>query len=134
MELSLNPNTQTKFNVTKVDTYFSSVISHAYYAIFYSAKAYLLKKGIKTKVPNEHKKNFKEFKKLVKEGIVDKELLEIYEDIIIKAETLLGIFKDEKKNRGEFTYQKLAQANKEPAIKSLDNSRIFFKHINELCK
>jgi len=134
MELSLNPNIQINFKVTKIDTYFSSVISHAYYAIFYSAKAYLLKKGIKIKVPNEHKKTFKAFKKFVKEGTIDQELLEIYEDIIIKAETLLSIFKDEKKNRGKFTYQKLAQANEEPAIKSLENSKIFFKHINELCK
>lgn len=133
MELSLNPNSQTTFKVTKVDTYFSSVISHAYYAIFYSAKAYLLKKGIKTTVPNEHKKTFKAFKRFVKEGTIDKELLKIYEDIIIKAETLLGIFKDEKKNRGEFTYQKLAQANKEPARNSLENTKTFFRHINELC-
>lgn len=134
LELSLNPNTQTNFKVTKIDTYFSSVISHAYYSIFYSAKAYLLKKGIKTKVPSEHQKTLEAFKKFVNKGVVDKELLEIYEDVFIKAETLLGIFRDEKKNRKEFTYQKLAQANKEPASNSLENAKIFFKHINELCK
>ena len=133
MELSVNPNLQSNFNVTKTDTYFSSVISHSYYCIFYSAKAYLLKKGIKITMPNEHKKTFRAFKKFVKEGIVDKELLRIYKEILIKAETLLEIFKSEKKNRGEFAYQKLAQANKEPASKSLDNAKIFFKHINNLC-
>ncbi len=133
MELSINPALQSSFNVTKIDTYFSSVISHAYYCIFYSAKAYLLSKGIKTNMPNEHRKTYEQFKKLVQRGIVDKELLRIYEEIFIKAETLLGIFKDEKKNRGEFTYQKLAQANKEPANKSLDNAKLFFKHIYNLC-
>lgn len=133
MELSLKPSIQTKFNVTKVDTYFSSVISHSYYCIFYSAKAYLLNREIKTRMPNEHKKTYEQFKKLVKRGLVDKELLEIYDEIIIKAETLLGIFKQEKKNRGEFIYQKLAQANKEPARKSLQNAKLFFKHINKLC-
>lgn len=133
MELSSNPDLQGNFNVTKIDTYFSSVISHSYYCIFYSAKAYLLKKGIKITMPNEHKKAFNAFRKFVKKGTVDKELLRIYEYILIKAETLLGIFKSEKKNRGEFTYQKLAQANKEPAGKSLDNAKIFFKHINNLC-
>jgi len=133
MELSVNPSAQTNFKVTKLDTYFSSVISHAYYCIFYSAKAYLLKKSIKTKIPNEHKKTYEEFRGLIKKGIVDKELLKIYDEILVKAETLLGIFKEEKKNRGEFTYQKLAQANREPAKKSLENAKIFFKHINKLC-
>lgn len=133
MELSLNPGLQGNFNVTKIDTYFSSVISHGYYCIFYSAKAYLLKRGIKITMPEEHKKAFNAFKGFVREGTVDEELLRIYEEILIKAETLLGIFKSEKRNRGEFTYQKLAQANKEPAGKSLDNARVFFKHINNLC-
>lgn len=134
IEISTNQNFQNNFKVTKIDTYFSGVISHAYYAIFYSAKAYLLQKGIKTKVPNEHQKTYKKFKKLVMKGVIDAELLNIYEDILIKAETLLGIFKDEKKNRGEFTYQKLSQANKEPATKSLENATTFFRHINNLCK
>ena len=133
MALSLKPDLQSSFKVTKIDTYFSSVISHSYYCIFYSAKAYLLKKGIKITMPKEHKKTFNAFKKFVKDGIVDKELLIIYEDVLIKAETLLGILKEEKKNRGEFTYQKLAQANEEPASKSLENAKIFFKHINNIC-
>jgi len=134
MGLSINPNFQNNFKITKIDTYFSAVISHAYYCIFYSAKAYLMKKGIKTKIPSEHKKTFKAFKKFVKDGILDKELLRIYEEALIKAETLLNIFKIEKKNRGEFTYQKLAQANKEPASQSLENAKIFFKSIYNLTK
>lgn len=32
-----------------------------------------------------------------------------------KAETLLKIFKSERKKMGHFTYQRIAQANKEPA-------------------
>jgi len=32
----------------KEDTYYSAAISHAYYSIFYAAKAYLLLKNIKT--------------------------------------------------------------------------------------
>src|SRR3989344_2925920 len=121
------------FKIEQPETYYSSVISHAYYCIFYSAKAYLAKKGIKTEAPEEHKKTYNEFKELVFQGIVDKELLKIYDDIIIKADTLLGIFKSEKKKRGEFTYQKLSQANLEPANKSLENARTFLKHIYDLC-
>ena len=122
------------FKIEQPETYYSSVISHAYYYIFYSAKAYLAKKGIKTETPEEHKKTFEEFKKLVLRGVIDKELLKIYEDIIVKADTLLGIFKTEKKKRGTFTYQKLSQANLEPARESIENAKIFFKHIRMLCE
>lgn len=61
------------------------------------------------------------------------ELLRIYEKILIKADTLLHIFKHEKGKRGKFTYRELPQANKEPAKESLDNAKIFFKHIYTLC-
>lgn len=44
-------------------TFYSSVISHSYYAIFYAAKAILLAKDIKTSAPEIHKKTFEEFKK-----------------------------------------------------------------------
>jgi hypothetical protein len=90
-------------------------------------------KGIITKVPEEHKKTYEEFKKLVSQGIVDRELLKIYEEVLIKAEALLGIFKIEKKKRGEFTYQRIAQANLEPAKESLENAKTFLKHIYDLC-
>lgn len=134
MQLSVNQDLQVKtFEVRKADTYFSSVISHAYYSIFYTAKAYLIMKGIITKAPEEHKKTYVEFKRLVEQGVIDRELLTLYEEVLVKAEKLLGIFKVEKKKRGEFTYQKLAQANKEPAKESLENAKTFFKNIYDLC-
>src|SRR3989339_181717 len=115
--LFVSNNKKIQTDVMKIEepeTYYSSVISHSYYCIFYSAKAYLAKKGIKTEPPEEHKK--------------------IYDEIIVKADTLLGIFKIEKKKRGEFTYQKLVQANLEPANKSLENAKTFLKHIRKLCE
>ena len=134
MQVSINKDLQIKIpEIDKPDTYFSSVISHSYYSIFYTAKAYLMLKGVITKVPEEHKKTYNEFKKLVSQGIVDKELLRIYEEVLIKAEELLGIFKIEKKKRGEFTYQRIAQANLEPAKESLENAKTFLKHIYDLC-
>lgn len=133
--VSNNKNIQVDvMKIAEPETYYSSVISHAYYCIFYSAKAYLAKKGIKTSAPEEHKKTYRVFKKLVFRGIVDKELLKIYDDIIVKADTLLGIFKAEKQKRGEFTYQKLSQANLKPATESLENAKIFLKHITKLCE
>ncbi|MBU2633637.1 MAG: HEPN domain-containing protein [Nanoarchaeota archaeon] len=110
-------------------TFYSAVISHAYYCIFYCAKAYLISKEIKTRVPEEHRKTFVEFSRFVKGGILDEELLKIYENVLTKAESLLDIFKREKKKRGQFTYQKLPQANKQPAFESLNNSKKFFKSI-----
>lgn len=117
------------FEIEEEDTYFSSVISHSYFSIFYAAKAYLISKGIKTKAPEEHKKTFLEFKRLVENGTIDVELLKMYEEVLIRADTLLGIFSKEKSKRGRFTYQKLAQANLDPAKESLERAKMFFKHM-----
>ena len=92
MKVSLDKEIQIEvLEIEEEDTYFSAVISHAYYCIFYGAKAYLLTKGIKTKAPEEHKKTFEEFKKLVEAGVIDVELLRIYEEMLIKADTLLPV-------------------------------------------
>ena len=73
-------------------TFYSSVISHSYYAIFYSAKAILLTKNIKTSSPEVHKKTFELFEKtFVDTGILDVKLLEIHKEIVIKADELLEI-------------------------------------------
>lgn len=119
---------------TQEDTYYSAVISHAYYAIFYAAKAYLLLKGIKTKAPEEHRKTIEGFSKLVDKGVVDVELLKIYQTMLIRTDTLLDIYGTEKGKRGKFTYRKIPQANKEPAQKSISNAKTFFKHIFRLCE
>ncbi len=46
--------------------------------------------------------------------------------MMVRAEDLLGIFSKEKSKRGTFTYQKLPQANREPAKESFDNASLFF--------
>lgn len=120
------------FEISEPITFFSAVITHSYYSIFYAVKAYLTEKGIKTSAPEEHKKTYEEFKKIVEQGIIDLELLKMYEEIMIKADTLLEIFRTEKKKRGQFTYQKLPQANKEPAENSLKNAKTLFRHIYNL--
>ena len=122
------------FHLDKVQTFYSGVIAHSYYSIFYAAKAYLLAKGIRTKPPSEHKKTYTQFRKLAFKGVIKKDLLKVYEEEYVKAETLLAIFKSERKKRGHFTYQRIAQANKEPAEKSMSNAGLFFKHINRLCE
>jgi len=118
----------------KQDTYYSATISHAYYSVFYSAKAYLLLKGIKTEAPEEHRKTLDEFSKLVDKGIVDIELLRIYQNMLIKADTLLHIFELEKGKRGKFTYRRIPQANQEPAQESINNAQFFFRNIFGLCE
>lgn len=109
------------FKLESEFTFYSQVISHSYYCIFYSAKAILIKEGIKTFAPKVHKKTLVAFEKyLVDTGKLDFELLKMYKKIIIRAEGLLDIFSKEKLKRGRFTYQKLPQANLEPAKESLD--------------
>lgn len=133
-EISLNPTIQKEqFKIETSFTFYSSVISHSYYCIFNTAKAILLNEGIKTDMPNVHKKTLKAFKKfLVQTGKLDKELFKIYEDMAIKADVLLEIFSSEKGKRGRFTYQILPQANVQPAKESLDNADLFFKAIRKI--
>jgi uncharacterized protein (UPF0332 family) len=133
-KISDDKNMQVEMFGMKEDTYYSAVISHAYYSIFYAAKAYLLLKGIKTQVPEEHKKTFDEFSKLVDKGIVDVELLTIYRNMLMKADTLLHIFELEKGKRGKYTYRRIPQANQEPAQESIRNATTFFKTIYRLCE
>jgi len=132
LQISKDDKTKDFLGIPKDKTFYYSVISHAYYSIFYTAKAYLLNKGIKTKIPNEHKKTFKEFKKFVKDGVLDKELLRIYEAEIIKADFLLKIFQSEKKKRGTFTYQMRSEANLPFAQESIENARKFISNVQAI--
>ena len=119
-----------EFLLEEETTFFSSVISHSYYTIFYGAKAILLTKNIKTEAPDVHKKTYEAFEEYFgKTGIMDVELLNIYKKMIVKADELLQIFKDEKWKRGHFTYQTIPQANKEPAEQSIQNAVTFVKNI-----
>lgn len=129
-KLSTNNKLKLEFELKEDSTFFSNVISNSYYCIFYSAKALLQSKGITTEPPDEHSKTLQEFEKLVLSGKIDVELLIIYKSIVVKADELLGIFRREKSKRGEFTYQKLPQANLEPAKESLNNAEKFFKNIS----
>ncbi|MFH1399474.1 MAG: hypothetical protein ABIG95_05170 [Candidatus Woesearchaeota archaeon] len=121
------------FMLKKPLTFYSSVISHSYSCISYSAKAYLGTKNVKTEAPEEHKKTYEALKKLVDAGEMDVELLRIYEKIMIRADVLLGIFQKEKSKRGLFTYQPLPQANREPPSESLNNAETFFRNMYNLC-
>ncbi len=128
---SLEEKERLKLN--KEDTFYSSVISHAYYSIFYSAKAILLTKNIKTDSPNVHKKTLDEFKKnFVDSGILDLELLKIYNKMIIRADELLSLFQKEKRKRGQFVYKTLPQANAEPAEESIENAKKFLINIKQV--
>ena len=131
--LSENSEDKQNFNLPADITFYSSVISHSYYAIFYAAKAVLLTKGLKTESPEVHKKTFEKFKEVfVDTGILDVSLLKIYREMIIKADTLLEIFREEKWKRGHFTYKVIPQANKEPAEDSIKNAKIFLSNIMRL--
>ena len=128
--ISNNLSYKQEFQIEEETTFYSSVISHSYYAIFYGAKAILIVKRIKTEMPDVHKKTYEAFDEhYVKTGILDMELLKLYQKMIVRADELLQIFKDEKWKRGHFTYQTIPQANKEPAGQSIQNAVTFIKNI-----
>ncbi len=134
-EVSQNKDLKLDFGVDENETYYSTVISHCYYSIFYAAKALLLTKSVETDAPEVHKKTFEEFKKnFVDTGELDVALLKIYRKMITRAEELLGLYKSEKKKRGHFTYKTLPQANINPAEDSLENAKKFVMNINEVIK
>ncbi len=91
----------------------------------------LLAKNIETEAPEVHKKTLDAFKKeFIDSGLLDARLLVIYRQMIVRAETLLEIFKAEKRKRGDFTYNTIPQANAEPAEESIKNAKEFIKHCN----
>lgn len=133
LKMSICKELQKPFG-TKAETFFSAAIGHSYYCIFYSAKAYLLSKGVRTKSPREHENTMEEFKKFVDAGILDVELLNIYKSMIVRADRLLGIFALEKGKRTEFTYYTIPQANQSPAEESVKNAEFFISSIKEIIK
>ena len=58
--LSEDAKAKEDFGIPQKTTFYSSVISHSYYSVFYAAKAILLTKNIKTDAPNVHKKTYDE--------------------------------------------------------------------------
>jgi uncharacterized protein (UPF0332 family) len=127
--LSGNEGIKVELQANPDDSFYSSVIGHAYYSIFYCAKAYLIFKRIELPEQGQHQAVYYKFKKLVIEGVVDKELIEIYENAIVKADELLGLFEYEKKKRSDFVYQTIPQANIEPAKESIENTVKFLSNI-----
>ena len=133
--LSERETDRVNFNLPDDVSFYSAVISHSYYAIFYAAKAILLTKDVETKSPEVHKKTFDEFKlRFVDTEELDLSFLKIYKKLIVRADALLEIFKHEKWKRGNFTYQTIPQANKEPADDSLKNSKFFVSNIMRVIK
>ncbi len=124
-EISTKAEAKSYLNIPQNQSFFNDIISLSYYSIFYSAKAYLLSKGIETSPPEEHKKTYEEFAKFVGIGALDKELLNIYENAALEAETLLNIFLLEKRKRGKFTYNVNANANLPFAKDSIENAKKF---------
>lgn len=131
--LSKTERIKIRLEANPEDTFYSAVISHCYYVIFYITKAILLTKNMQTKPPEIHKKTFEEFKRnFVDTGILDVELLKIYSKMIVRADELLGLFAKEKWKRGHFTYHTIAQANIKPAIESIENAKKFLTNIKKV--
>jgi len=132
-KISGSKKLKLELDLLEEDTFYSGAISHAYYAIFFAAKALLLSVKIRTKIPNVHKATLDAFSYyFVINGKLDLELLKIYRSAIVRADSLLGLYVSEKEKRGRFTYQKLPDANREPADSSIRNAITFLTHIKKL--
>lgn len=132
-KISESKKLKPELNLLDGDTFYSGVISHAYYSIFFGAKALLISVKIKTRSPNIHKATLDAFAyHFIVNGKLDFELLKIYKSAIVKADYLLELFVSEKEKRGEFTYQKLPDANKEPANESIKKATIFLTNIKKV--
>jgi len=131
-DISVDNKLKDFLKIPKEKTFFNDVISQCYYSIFYSAKAYLLSRRIKTEPPEEHRKTYEEFKELINSGQLDKHLMDIYEKETEKAEVLLNIFHIEKGKRGKFTYNVNANANIPHAEESIRNAKKFASIIKHL--
>jgi uncharacterized protein (UPF0332 family) len=133
--LSEEEKYQQELNIPDKTTFYSSVISHSYYSIFYAARAYLIFKKVKlSSEQGIHQQVYFKFRKIIVEEPAGKEILELYEGVRTKAEVLLGIFNDEKRKRKAFTYETISQANKSPAEESITNASTFFLHIQSFIK
>lgn len=133
-QLTDEPERQRQFDLGEPLTFYSAVITHAYYAIFYSAKAYLETKGTTIKPPEEHRKVLEAFTRYVKSGELDVELLNAYKELLLRADELLGILSEERGKRGKYTYRSLPQANKVPAQESLERAKRFYTTMYALCE
>jgi uncharacterized protein (UPF0332 family) len=134
LQISDKPDIQRDtFRITEPMTFYSAVIAHSYYAIFFATKSYLHMKGTDTSPPEEHRKVFEEFKTLVKSGVVDNDLLRIYQEMMLQADTLLGILSKEREKRTIFTYKRMPQSNRPPAEQSVANAHKFIIHLRQLC-
>lgn len=120
-------------SLLETDTFYSGAIAHAYYAIFFAAKALLLREGISTRSPNIHKATLDAFAYyFITTGRLDVELLRIYSAAIVKADSLLGLFVSEQDKRGTFTYKRLPDANREPAKESIASAVAFLTQIKKV--
>ena len=131
-DISQNKELKELLKLPVEQTFFADVISQGYYAIFYAAKAYLILKRIETKMPDEHKKTYKQFKEIIESGELDKDLMEIYESEAEKADALLKILLLEKSKRGRFTYDVNSHANIPYAEESIENARKFVSIIEDV--
>lgn len=131
-EISTSDKVKAILAIPAGKTFYNNVISECYYAIFYSAKALLLSLNIETYAPEEHRKTYEEFRNIVLSKRLDRQLTRVYDEEKDKATALLKIFFDEKRNRGRFTYNINADANKPFAEQSIKNAVFFVATIKYL--
>ncbi|HLC72009.1 MAG TPA: hypothetical protein VJH37_00335 [Candidatus Nanoarchaeia archaeon] len=128
--VSEEPELKKEFQIHSSSTFYNGVISHAYYAIFYAARAALLLEKVEVKAPKIHTKAYNRFKNVfVDTGKLNRHLFKYYTSTFVMAGDLLQIMEKEKKKRSEFTYNTISTANQAPSEESITNALQFISHI-----
>ncbi len=135
--LALCENNEVKdsLGLQEKDSFYDWVIVVAYYAMFHITQALLATKKIKITNIRVHEATLYAFAHnfiLTKE--LEDELFFTYEDAEAKAEELFTSLSEERRKRGKFTYERLPQANKEPAEESITHATEFVREIETILK
>jgi len=117
------------------DSFCDWVIVVAYYAMFHITHALLATKGIRIMEIRVHEATIYSFAKyfIINKELED-ELFLMYKDAEAKAEELFASLSEERKKRGQFTYERLPKANRLPAEESLKNAVQFVRDIEPILK
>ena len=117
------------------DSFYDWVIITAYYAMYFAAQALLATKKVRIQRIRVHEATLYAFAHyFIVNKQLEEELFFLYEDAERKAEELFTALSEERKKRGQFTYERLPKANQPPAQESIKNASAFVSAIEGILK
>ena len=134
-DISSNSKQKANHKLLEGDSFYDWVIITSYYAMFHITHSLLATKKIRIRNIRVHEATLYAFAHhfiLTKE--LEDDLFLMYEDAEARANQLFNELSEEKQKRGQFTYERLPKANKEPAEESLNNAIKFVRDIESIVR